>query len=46
MSNYMDILEDWGIADDFTEEELWEAIAEADGHTLDFYADGDLADWL
>lgn len=46
MPNYMDILEEWGIADDFTEEELWEAIAEADGHRLDYYADGDLVDYL
>lgn len=30
----------------FTEEELWDAIAEADGYERDYYADGDLAEWL
>ena len=46
MKSVYTILEEWGIADDFTEDDLWQAIAEADGHTLDFYADGDLAEWL
>lgn len=46
MPTYMDILEEWGIADNFTEEDLWDAIAEADGHKLDYYADGDLGEWL
>lgn len=31
---------------DFTEEELWEAIAEANGLDYDEIADGDLVDWL
>lgn len=30
----------------FTEEELWEAIAEANGFDYDEIADGDLVDWL
>jgi hypothetical protein len=30
----------------FNEKDLWEAIAEADGHKLDYYEDGDLAEWL
>lgn len=46
MATYMDVLKEWGIADNFTEDELWEAIAEADGHKFDYYADGDLADYL
>lgn len=46
MKSVYTVLEEWGIADDFTEDDLWQAIAEADGHRLDYYADGDLADWL
>ena len=30
----------------FTEEELWEAIAEANGVDYSEIADGDLAEWL
>ena len=30
----------------YNEQDLWEAIAEADGHKLDYYEDGDLAEWL
>ena len=30
----------------FSEEDLWEAIAEADGYERDYYADGDLTEWL
>ncbi len=30
----------------FSEEEFWEAVAEADGHEKDYYADGDIAEWL
>jgi hypothetical protein len=29
-----------------SEEEMWDCIAEADGHEIDYYADGDLAEWL
>jgi hypothetical protein len=31
---------------DFTEEDLWEAIAEANGVDYSDIADGDLAEWL
>lgn len=30
----------------FNEQDLWDAIAEADGYERDYYADGDLAEWL
>lgn len=30
----------------YTEQDLWNAIAEADGYELDYYEDGDLAEWL
>jgi len=30
----------------FTESDLWEAIAESDGYERDYYEDGDLAEWL
>jgi transketolase N-terminal domain/subunit len=30
----------------YTESQLWEAIAEADGYELDYYEDGDLTEWL
>ena len=40
-----DILQEWGITVP-TEDELWEAIAEADGWKQDYYADGDLTEWL
>ena len=41
------ILADWGIEPfEATEDDIWEAIAELDGHKLDYYADGDLTEWL
>ena len=40
-----EILEEWGITNP-TENDMWDAIAEADDHQLDYYADGDLAEWL
>ena len=40
------ILAEWFPDGDFTEDDLWDAIAEADGHKLDYYADGDLSEWL
>lgn len=46
MKSVYTVLEEWGIADSFTEQDLWDAIAEVDGNKLDYYADGDLADWL
>jgi hypothetical protein len=30
----------------YNESDLWEAIAESDGYEKDYYADGDLAEWL
>lgn len=30
----------------YTEDDVWEAIAEADGYQRDYYEDGDLAEWL
>lgn len=42
---YWDILEEWGITNP-TEEDIWEAIAEARGVDYSSIADGDLADWL
>jgi len=41
-----EILEEWYPNGKYTEEQVWEAIAEADGHKLDYYADGDLTEWL
>lgn len=40
---YMDFLPEDG---NFTEEDLWEAIAEANGLDYSEIADGDLAEWL
>lgn len=42
----MEILMEWFPEGDFTEDDVWEAVAEADGHQRDYYADGDLAEWL
>lgn len=44
--NLWEILEEWYPNGKYTEEQVWEAIAEADGHKLDYYADGDLTEWL
>jgi len=41
-----DLLMEWYPDGNFTEEQLWEIIAEADGHKLDYYEDGDLTEWL
>lgn len=30
----------------FNEQDLWDAIAEADGYERDYYEDGDLTEWL
>jgi hypothetical protein len=30
----------------FSESDLWAAIAESDDYERDYYADGDLAEWL
>lgn len=41
-SGYMGLLPDG----DFTEDDLWEAIAEANGLDVSEIADGDLVEWL
>ena len=40
------LLAEWYPDGVFTEEDVWEAIAESDGHSQDYYADGDLTEWL
>lgn len=45
MKNVYTILEDWGIENP-TEQDVWDAVAELDGHQRDYYADDDLAAWL
>lgn len=42
----MEILQEWFPDGDFTEQDVWEAIAESDDYQQDYYADGDLAEWL
>jgi hypothetical protein len=42
-TSYMELLPANG---DFTEEELWEAIAEANGVDVSEIMDGDLVEWL
>jgi antitoxin component YwqK of YwqJK toxin-antitoxin module len=42
----LEIVMEWYPDGNFTEEDLWEAIAESDGHQRDYYEDGDLAEWL
>jgi hypothetical protein len=42
-TSYMELLPANG---DFTEEQLWEAIAEANGLDVDEIMDGDLVEWL
>lgn len=41
--SYIDLLPEDG---NFTEDDLWEAIAEANGMDYSEIADGDLAEWL
>ena len=43
MPNYMEFLPEDG---NFTEDDLWEAIAEANGMDASDIMDGDLAEWL
>lgn len=49
MSNLMkeafELLLEWGITNP-TEQQMWEAIAEVDNHSKEYYEDGDLAEWL
>ena len=42
-TSYMELLPEDG---NFTEDDLWEAIAEANGVDVDEIMDGDLAEWL
>jgi hypothetical protein len=46
MKSFQQILEEWFPDGGYTEDDVWEAIAEADGYKKDYYADGDLAEWL
>lgn len=43
MASYIEFLPEDG---NFTEEDLWEAIAEANGLDVSEIADGDLVEWL
>lgn len=40
------ILDEWFPDGKYTEDDLWDAIAEADGYEQEYYADGDLTEWL
>lgn len=42
----MAILAEWYPDGNFTEEDVWEAIAESDDYKQDYYEDGDLTEWL
>lgn len=42
----MQIISEWFPEGDFTESDLWDAIAESDNYERDYYEDGDLAEWL
>jgi hypothetical protein len=44
--NLYTILAEWYPDGDYTESQLWEAIAESDGYERDYYEDGDLTEWL
>jgi antitoxin component YwqK of YwqJK toxin-antitoxin module len=46
MKDLYGILAEWYPDGVYTEQQLWEAIAEADGNERDYYEDGDLAEWL
>lgn len=41
-----EVLADWFPDGNYTESDLWDAIAEADDYERDYYEDGDLAEWL
>lgn len=43
---YWEVLEEWGLTGSYTEDDLWEAIAEASGVDYSDIADGDLTEWL
>jgi hypothetical protein len=46
MSNLYSILAEWHPDGDFTEEDLWEAIAESEGVDMNSIMDGDLTEYL
>jgi hypothetical protein len=46
MKSIQQILEEQFPDGDYTENDVWEAIAESDDYKRDYYADGDLAEWL
>jgi hypothetical protein len=46
MKDVMSILNEWFPDGIFTEEDFWEAVAEADDYKQDYYADGDICEWL
>jgi hypothetical protein len=46
MSNVFEILATWHPDGDFTEEDLWDAIAESEGVDVNTIMDGDLTEWL
>jgi hypothetical protein len=46
MDNLYSILAEWHPDGDFTEEDLWEAIAESEGVDMNSIMDGDLTEYL
>ncbi len=46
MSNLYSILAEWYPDGDFTEEDLWEAIAQSEGVDMNSIMDGDLTEYL
>lgn len=46
MKSLYEVLMEWYPDGNYTEDQLWEAIAEADGNSKDYYADGDIAEWI
>jgi len=46
MSNVMEILATWYPDGDFTEEDLWDAIAEAEGVDVNEISDRDLTEFI
>jgi hypothetical protein len=46
MSNIYSILAEWHPDGDFTENDLWDAIAESEGFDVSEIMDGDLTDYL
>ena len=46
MSDFMQLLAEWHPDGDFTEEDLWEAIAEAEGVDVNEISDRDLTEFI